>query len=42
MARLGPAAVLPAGMITLRVTAAEDLAGNGLLKPWTWEFVVAG
>jgi hypothetical protein len=24
------------------VTAAEDLAGNGLLKPWSWEFVVAG
>jgi hypothetical protein len=41
-ARLEPSAPLPAGVVSLRVTAAEDLAGNGLLKPWSWEFVVAG
>jgi hypothetical protein len=41
-ARLEPSAPLPAGVGTLRVTAAEDLAGNGLVKPWSWECVVAG
>jgi hypothetical protein len=41
-ARLEPAAALPAGVVTVRVTGAEDLAGNGLLKPWSWEFLVTG